>query len=290
MQEFLKTLSDNAENVSCSKIVFESHSTIAGNQVRVDIVFETEAESRNFNIKVNESKSLPQGLIKTTFLFSEAEMNFNQGPVLTEIDILHIVKFDRLRNLFRHLLPCSVVMEDGNNIVFRFNSVADVNLFLYNKCRNSNKRILGKFRQNQEQLQLLPGRDGKFSLKVNHVRKESDSWEVKFKFKQKVLEGVNHFQFEFENKLDLYTFFASEEAKNCDIVEVPREQLIDHEESLETYLAEEKDTWNQIVSIDKKLAAAKVELAKKETEFHNQKKLITELRKELQVKLSNNTS
>ena len=182
----------------------------------------------------------------------------------------------------------NVKRQQNNNIVFRFNSFTDVNLFLYNKCRDSSKRILGKFRQNQEQLQLLPGRDGKFSLKVNHVRKESDSWEVKFKFKQKVLEGVNHFQF--ENKLDLYTFFASEEAKNCDIVEVPREQLSNHEEFLETCLAEEKVTWNLIVSIDKELAAAKVELAKKETEFHNQKKLITELRKELQVKLSKNAS
>ena len=30
MQEFLKTLSDNAENVSCRKVVFESHSTRLG--------------------------------------------------------------------------------------------------------------------------------------------------------------------------------------------------------------------------------------------------------------------
>ena len=215
MQEFLKNVSDYAKSISEKEVRFESRSTLVSNQLRVDIGFESEAEARMFKLKVNEFKNLPVELTRKTFFFSEAEMDFNLGPILTEIDILHIVKFDRLENLFRHFLTCSVVMED-NNIVFRFNSVADVNLFLYNKCRNSNKRILGKFRQNQEQLQLLPGRDGKFSLIVHHVRKESDSWiwedwEEKYKFKKKLLDNVKYLQF--ENKLELYQFFASDEAK-----------------------------------------------------------------------------
>ena len=168
--------------------------------------------------------------------------------------------------------------------MFRFNSFADVNLFLYNKCRDSSKRILGKFRQNQEQLQLLPGRDGKFSLIVHHVRKESDSWiwedwEEKYKFKKKLLDNVKYLQF--ENKLELYKFFASHEAKNCDRIEVPCEQLSNLEECLEKSLAEEKETRDQLIAIEKELAASEVVLAKKGTELENQKKLISQLRKKL---------
>ena len=158
MQKLLNYLSECSRSVSKCE-VFESRSTLDGNQARVDKVFKSECEAREFNLKVNRSNNLPAvKLVMRTFLFSEEELDFKQDPVLTELDVLHIVKFDRLKNLFRHFLTCDVVTDD-NKIVFIFNTTADVNLFLYNKCRDPNKRTIGKFRQVQEQLSLLPGKD-----------------------------------------------------------------------------------------------------------------------------------
>merc|ERR1719352_2175249 len=167
-------------------------------------------------------------------------------------------------NLFRHFLTCSVVTED-NQILFRFNTIADVNLFLYNKCRDPNKRTIGKFRQNQEQLRLLPGIDGKFSLVVH----DSKSWdwadlEKKYKFREKIMFGVKYIQF--DNKKDLYTFFASEDAKNFDTLEVPPDQLIEDNLNIpklhmeKTLTDHENDARLQLAAVEKELIAAKVDL------------------------------
>merc|ERR1712096_182659 len=64
---------------------------------------------------------------------------------------------------FSHFLTCKVITED-HKILFRFNSISDINLFLYNKCYDPRKRTLGLLRENQEQLRVLPDNDGRFSL------------------------------------------------------------------------------------------------------------------------------
>jgi len=287
MQKLLDDLSECSRSVSkCD--VFESRSTLDGNQARVDVVFNSESEAREFNLRVNRSKNLPSvKLAMRTFLFSEEELGYKQEPVLTELDILHIVKFDQLKNLFRHFLTCKVVTDD-NKIVFRFNSTADVNLFLYNKCRDPNKRTIGMFRQDQEQLRLLPDRDGMYSLMVTHEKLKG--WDLrdlekKFKFGQKILGGSKYFQF--ENKVDLYTYFASEDAKNLATVEVHPAQIIaDDPELLKQGLTEEQMTRLQLAAVEKELKVAKVDLAKKEALFNNQKNTIEELRKELERKLT----
>ena len=256
-------------------------------------MFGSESEAREFNLEVNRTKTLSAVKVSMrTFLFYEVELDFKQDPVLTEQDVLHIVKFDRLRNLFRHFLTCNVGTED-NKIVFRFNTIADVNLFLYNKCRDPNKRTIGKFRQDQEQLSLLPGKNEKFSLVVYHSKMKSWDWahlEKKFKFRQKMLGGVKHVQF--DNKIDLYTFFASEDAKNFDTLEVLPAQLIEdnlnnpklHVEKALT--DDEQGDRLQLAAVEKELIAAKVDLAKKDAMFDKQRTIIKELRKEIEVKLN----
>jgi len=293
MQTIVQNLSDCARSISKSEVKFESRSTLDGNQARIDIVFGSESEAREFNLEVNRTKTLSAVKVAMrTFLFYEVELDYEQDPVLTEQDVLHIVKFDRLRNLFRHFLTCNVITED-NKIVFRFNTIADVNLFLYNKCRDPNKRTIGKFRQDQEQLSLLPGKNEKFSLVVYHSKMKSWDWELlenKFKFKQKMLGGVKHVQF--DNKIDLYTFFASEDAKNFDTLEVLPAQLIEDNLKnnpklhVEKALADDdQDDRLQLAAVEKELIAAKVDLAKKDAIFDKQRTIIKELRKEIEVKL-----
>jgi len=146
-------------------IVFESESTLEGNQARLDLVFETAKQSRKFNTAVNENKQVLGNVFFRTFLFSEDEMSYKLDPALLETDILQVARDDRVKNIFRHFLTCNVISEDSK-ILFRFKSLADVNLFLYNKCGAAEKRVLGMIRQTREPLCLLPDADGMFSLRV----------------------------------------------------------------------------------------------------------------------------
>ena len=132
-----------------SELKFVSQSTLDGNQVRKDFVFKTGCEAKYFNLKVMVCETSCQSFHQ---IFS-AELGFQQEPFLTELDVLHLVKHARLKHLLRHFLTCNVVTED-HKIMFRFSSISDVNLFLFNKCSNPRKRTLGIFRKSQEQLRL----------------------------------------------------------------------------------------------------------------------------------------
>ena len=93
-----------------------------------------------------------------SFKYNEVELDYKQEPVLIVTDVRKIIKTDQSKNIFRHFLTCSVFVK-YDKIVFKFNTIADVNLFLYDKCRNSEKSVLGMFRKNQEQLCLLSDSD-----------------------------------------------------------------------------------------------------------------------------------
>lgn len=276
--------------VECSKHekVFESQSTIEGNQARYDVVFQNEQQAKRFNTNVANYKTLPEKVYVRSFLYSEVEFAYNQAPVLTEMDILQIVKTDQVENLFKHFLTCSVG-DENDTIVFKFNTLADVNLFLYNKCGSPNRRVLGMFRNNQEQLCLLADSDGTFSLRVKHdpnnegVYCKSWCWEQlekKFGFNYEHL--GDYVNLKFKAKLDLYTFYASVEAKTCQSVEITQEQLGNPQEQLEK---EEKALKDKILDVERELVQARVELAKKEEIYRSQRRLIAELRTEYNVKL-----
>ena len=104
-----------------------------------------------------------------------------------------------------------------------------------------------------------------------------------------MLGGVKHVQF--DNKIDLYTFFASEDAKNFDTLEVLQAQLIEDNLNnsklhVEKAMADdEQDDRLQLAAVEKELIAAKVDLAKKDAMFDKQRTIIKELKKELELKL-----
>jgi len=95
--------------------------------------------------------------------------------------------------------------------------------------------------------------------------------EEKFGFHTKRVDEDMYFQF--KNKLDLYTYFASEEAKKCATIEIPTE-LIRNIEQLNKALS------NEILTVEKALISAKVELAKQDKILLSQNRIITELRAE----------
>ena len=72
MQKLVQNLSDCARGISKSEVKFESRSTLDGNQARIDIVFGSESEAREFNLEVNRTKTLSAVKVSMrTFLFYE---------------------------------------------------------------------------------------------------------------------------------------------------------------------------------------------------------------------------
>jgi len=264
--------------------VFESQSTLEGKHARYDVVFLTEQQARRFNTNVTTFKKLPEKVRMKSFLYNEVELDYKQEPVLTETDVLQIIKTDQLKDIFRHFLTCSVVVK-YDKIFFKFNTLADVNLFLYDKCRNSDKRVLGMFRKNQEQLCLLSDSDEMYCLRVQYEEKKVDvrswdQWGKKFGF---VSEHLNdHVRLKFKTKLDLYIFFASLEAKTCHAVEISQSHIVNPQEQLER---EEKAMREKLQAVETELRLARVELAKKENIFQNQRRLIAELQTEYKFNL-----
>ena len=282
----IKECAENSGN-----IVFESKSTIEGNQARLDLVFETEKQAKNFNMAVNEIKNNLGKVFFRSFLYSEAEIGYKQDPALTEMNILQLAKDGRVKNIFRHFLTCNVVSEDGQ-ILFKFDSLADTNLFLYNKSNAADMRVTGMIRQNQEPLCLLPDCDGMFSLcvQMKEMQDNEDCWswrhlEEKFGFHTKHRGQEMYFQF--KNKLDLYVYFASEEAKKCASIEIPI-SLIGNIEEMK--IAEEKAIRNELLAVEAALISAKVELANKNKILESQKRIIAELRTEWKMKLGKRQS
>ena len=87
---------------------------------------------------------------------------------------------------------------------------------------------------------------------------------------------------EFKTKLGLYIFFASLEAKTCHPVEITQEHIVNPQEQL---AREEKAMNENIQSAETELLLARVELAKKDNIFQNQRRLIAELQSEYKFKL-----
>ena len=65
---------------------------------------------------------------------------------------------------------------------------------------------------------------------------------------------------QFETKIDLYTFFVSQDAKDCATLEVPLEQIMEDESSylefLEKAKVDEQDAKSQLAAVEKELKAA----------------------------------
>jgi len=270
--------------VNTHEKVFESRSTLLGKHARYDVVFLTEQQARRFNTNVTTFKKLFEKVRMKSFLYNEVELDYKQEPDLTETDVLQMIKSEKTKNIFRHFLTCSVVVK-YDKIVFKFNTLADVNLFLYDKCRNSDKRVLGMFRKNQEQLCLLSDSDEMYSLHVQYDEKKDDvgswdQWSKRFGF---VSEHLNdHVRLKFKTKLDLYIFFASLETKTCHTVKFTQGQIVNTQEQLER---EEKAMRDKLQAVERELVLARVELAKNDNIFQNQRRLISELQAEYKFKL-----
>ena len=197
-------------------------------QVRVDFIFESGEMAASFQCEVKsswEELRLPTAVNRRTFLYTEEAFGVGLEPMLSEEDLLSMTS--QAQQLFRFFIKCEVV-EEGGKIWIRFNNLSDLNLFLYNKVKLADRRTLGTLRQYVTSRRFRCDDSGQFRLFSRDLEKrnplvpiESLTPEVAFQIKELEVDGKKEGTFlSFANKLDLFKFFISEDAKTIQYLDI----------------------------------------------------------------------
>ena len=226
LRNILQALSQCLCSLPGDVLKFECQSTI-GNQVRKDFIFSTGEQAKSFVEKVKESVVTPENVTLKAYLLSEEYFGLKHEPVLTEADVLLLVKENRPDQLFRHFLCCKILTV-GDKITFRFNNLSDINLFLYNKAIALSK-TLGQLKKRslRQQLKLEPNQEGFFTLHSNDLSMRHKEWEdleTRFMFSTRRKAGTKDLLF--KNKRDLFYFFASKDAKVLSPLWLTKSQIV----------------------------------------------------------------
>ena len=193
-------------------------------QVRLDFIFESGEMATSFQTEAKsnwEELRLPAAVKRFTFLFTEEAFGFGQEPVLSEEDLLSMTS--QAQQLFRFFIKCEVFDERGN-IFVRFNNLSDLNLFLYNKVKLADRRTLGTLRQKLTSRRMRCDDSGQFRLFSMDLEKRSPlepiDPEMACKIKEGEIDGKKVTFLCFANKLDLFKFFISEDAKTIQYLDI----------------------------------------------------------------------
>ena len=210
------------------ELKYKCQSTI-GNQLRNDFVFSNETQALQFFEKVNGAK-VPESVSKIIDVSKEEDFGLGLEHVLSEEDVLTLVTFAPTDNLFRHFLQCRILV-DGGQIIFKFSSLSDVNLFLFNKSFPRYK-LLGRLRKLSQlhKFKLVSNEEeGALVLETKDFGTPTrvDSWDdlsSRFMFKTQIMEGCRRLLF--RNNRDLFSFFVSDEAKELTSLRILPSQIV----------------------------------------------------------------
>jgi len=212
---------------------FKYQSSI-GNQIRNDFVFGNEAQALQFLEKVSVAE-VPENVNKRIIVSNEEDFGLGLEHVLSEEDILFLANIAHTNHLFRHFLECRI-LTNGDQIMFKFSSLSDVNLFLFNKSIPRYK-LLGRLRKLSQlhKFKLVSNKeDGAFVLETKDLMTftRTKSWadlSSRFMFKTVSKEGSSSRQLLFRNKRDLFHFYVSEEGKELTSLWIPQIQIVKQE-------------------------------------------------------------
>ena len=222
-------------------------------QVRVDFIFEIGEMAASFHSEVKsnwEELRLPTAVKRRTFLHTEEAFGVGLEPVLSEEDLLSMTS--QAQQLFRFFIKCEVFEERGKIWIW-FNNLSDLNLFLYNKVKLADRRTLGTLRQYVTSRRLRCDDSGQFRLFSRDLEKRNPltpigslTPEVAFEIKEGEVDGKTEGTFLcFANKLDLFKFFISEDAKTIEYLDIDPGLIeeIDIGEDGDSCFGEETSLW-----------------------------------------------
>eukprot|EP00092_Neocalanus_flemingeri_P083745 GFUD01105124.1.p1 GENE.GFUD01105124.1~~GFUD01105124.1.p1 ORF type:complete len:472 (+),score=136.39 GFUD01105124.1:45-1418(+) len=193
-----------------------SHKCCNGEQVRLDCCFHQPTEASLFYkqiISLEKSHSRPKFLY---YIQTESELGYQHRAVLNEQDLLTIHSPVYCRNIFRTTIPIRVEQEEGT-VAYHFNSVTDVNMFLFSKSNSHDTMTLGLLRMNMVPKKFVADDEGFYRLFTGD-KMISPEFGEKHKFKIKPrLEPVEDSLLGgslllFSTEFDLFKFLVSDDA------------------------------------------------------------------------------
>lgn len=218
--------------------------------MRLDFIFESGEMATSFQSEVKcnwEELRLPAAVKRRSFLFTEEAFGFGQEPVLSEEDLLSMAS--QAQQLFRFFIKCEVFDERGT-IFIRFNNLSDLNLFLYNKVRLADRRTLGALRQHVTLRRMRCDDSGLFRLFSLDLEERSPlvpiDPEIALEIKEGELDGKKVTFLCFANKLDLFKFFISEDAKTIQYLDIDPgliEEIGDRKDDGDAFSGRETSIW-----------------------------------------------
>ena len=197
-----------------------------------------------------EELRLPTAVKHRTFLYTEEAFGFGQDSVLSEEDLLSMTS--QAHQLFRFFIKYEVFEEMGS-IWIRFNNLSDLNLFLYNKVKLADRRTLGALRKYVTSRRLRCDSSGQYRLFSPDLEKrnplvpvESLTPEIAFEIKEGEVDGKKGTFLCFANKLDLFKFFISEDAKTIQYLDIDPgliEEIGDRKDDGDAFSGRETSIW-----------------------------------------------
>ena len=203
-------------------------------QVRLDAIFLTSSNARGaFKAVHGHMRSRTSPSRAACCLVEEEDLGYNLAPVLTESQLLRLQSAKLCMNVFLTFLPIKVVSNSEGEIEYHFNSVADVNMFLFRTQASKDERSKGKGLgylvrdDNELKTALTTDEDNFYKLFTEHKTLPEQVTQFSGLHSSPIKAGVatvGHLLL-FSTKLRMFEFLVSSEARQLGHLQFHEELL-----------------------------------------------------------------
>ena len=194
-------------------------------QVRLDAIFGSSRQARGaFKAIHDNMRSRTAPSLAACCMVDEEDLGYTLPPILTEGQLLMLLSAKLCRNVFLTSLPIRVDVDGEGEIRYCFNSVTDVNLFLFRTHASKDMRAKGKglgylVRNDIKSNIILEEKgDNTFELMTEHKNLPEEVFQFPGICVTPIQAGaaIVGNLLNFTNKLSLYKFLVSSEASRLD--------------------------------------------------------------------------
>jgi len=203
----------------------EVHTSTLGKKVRLDAIFGSSRQARGaFKAIHDNMRSRTAPSLAACCMVDEEDLGYTLPPILTEGQLLMLLSAKLCRNVFLTSLPIRVDVDGEGEIRYCFNSVTDVNLFLFRTHASKDMRAKGKglgylVRNDIKSNIILEEKgDNTFELMTEHKNLPEEVFQFPGICVTPIQAGaaIVGNLLNFTNKLSLYKFLVSSEASRLD--------------------------------------------------------------------------
>jgi len=203
----------------------EVHTSTLGKKVRLDAIFGSSRQARGaFKAIHDNMRSRTAPSLAACCMVDEEDLGYSLPPILTEGQLLMLLSAKLCRNVFLTSLPIRVDVDGEGQIRYRFNSVTDVNLFLFRTHASKDMRAKGKglgylVRNDiKSNIKMEEEGDNTFELMTEHKNLPEEVFQFPGICVTPIQAGaaIVGNLLNFTNKLSLFKFLVSSEASRLD--------------------------------------------------------------------------